>query len=136
MKWISARFEAGLLGVALVYLLAMAGLPLVYTVILSFQEVDPFLINRLMHTFVGLRNYEEIFTDPFAGRYFFNTFVFLVLSVGLQFLIGFGLALVFKTRFFGASTVRGLFLVAWIIPPIAVGIIWVSIFAQKAGILN
>lgn len=136
MNKLSARFEAVLLGLTVLYLLALAGVPLVYTVFLSFQDIDPFQINRLIHRFVGFQNFQDIFSDPFAPRYFLNTLIFLLISVSTQFLIGFGLALIFKAYFFGGSIVRGLFLVAWILPPIAVGIIWVSLFAQKAGVLN
>ncbi len=130
------RFEVMLLGIALLFLLVLAGFPLIYTLVLSFQEVDPFRIDQLWHEPVGWKNYRAIAADPRAWSYLANTALFLLVSVGAQFLIGLGLALLFTRRFFGSATARGLFLVTWIIPQIAVGIIWVSIFSQNAGVLN
>lgn len=130
------HFEIVLIVVALAYLIAFAGIPFFYTAFLSFQEVDPFMINRIMHTWVGWQNYRDVFSLRQFPSVVWNTAVFLVLSVSAQFIFGFALALLLRKHFWGSSVMRGLFLVTWIIPQIAVGIIWVSIFAQKAGVLN
>ena len=121
---------------ALAFLLVFAGIPLFYTVVLSFQEIDPFRVNQIVHDWVGLENYEETLGSTKAGPVFINTAIFLGMSVAVQFLLGFMLALIFVSKFFGRDLMRGLFLVSWITPQIAVGIIWVSIFSQKVGILN
>ncbi|KMW57103.1 putative alpha-xyloside ABC transporter, permease component [Candidatus Rhodobacter oscarellae] len=125
-----------MLATAILFLLVFAGIPLIYTVILSFQEIDPFKINRIVHEWVGFENYRDTLGSAKAWSVFSNTVIFLCLSVSIQFVVGFGLALVFVSRFVGRDVMRGLFLVSWITPQIAVGIIWVSIFSQKIGILN
>ena len=130
------RFEFILLAATLAFLVIFAGVPFFYTVFLSFQEIDPFEINRFVHEWTGLENYREVLDNSSFGQVTRNTLIFLALSVTAQFCLGFLLALLLRKVFWGSSIVRGLFLVAWIIPQIAVGIIWVSIFAQKAGVLN
>jgi multiple sugar transport system permease protein len=129
-------FELTMLSLALVFLLVFAGIPLVYTVILSFQEIDPFRVNQIIHDWVGFRNYRETLGSDKAGLVFTNTAIFLCLSIAFQFVLGFLLALVFVSNFFSRDLMRGLFLISWITPQIAVGIIWVSILSQKVGVLN
>jgi multiple sugar transport system permease protein len=65
-----------------------------------------------------------------------NTIVFVVGSIGGQFVLGFALALFFSQNFPGASTIRGLFLVSWVMPGLVVGSLWSWILAGDFGVLN
>jgi multiple sugar transport system permease protein len=53
-----------------------------------------------------------------------------------QFVLGFSLALFFAQKFPGAATIRGLFLVSWVMPGLVVGAIWSWILAGDFGVLN
>lgn len=65
-----------------------------------------------------------------------NTAIFVFGSIAGQFVLGFGLALFFNQNFPGAATIRGLFLVSWVMPGLVVGAIWSFILAGDYGVLN
>lgn len=129
-------FDSLLALLALAYLLILSAFPLVYNVVMSFQEVDMFSLASLVRPFVGLANYKTLFASPDFLPILLNTILFVVLSIGFQLSIGFGLALFFQQDFPGASYLRGLFLVAWIMPALVVGAVWKWIFAGDFGVLN
>ncbi|WP_331376937.1 carbohydrate ABC transporter permease [Sinorhizobium chiapasense] len=129
-------FDIGLVVLPLGFLFVMSGLPLVYNVVMSFQEVDMFSLGSFARPFVGFRNYIDLFSQPETRPILFNTALFVVASIGGQFAIGFGLALFFWTNFPGASWLRGLFLVSWVMPGLVVGAIWNWILSGDFGVLN
>lgn len=129
-------FDILLVALPLAFLLALSGLPLLYNVVMSFQEVDMFSLGSLVRPFVGFRNYVELFSQPETLPILANTAIFVVASIAGQFLIGFGLALFFWTNFPGAGWLRGLFLVSWVMPGLVVGAIWNWILSGDFGVLN
>jgi multiple sugar transport system permease protein len=120
----------------LLFLFAFAGLPFLYNFLMSFQQVDVFNLGTFTRPFVGLDNYASVMTQPEFLPVMRNTAVFVVGSIGGQFIIGFGLALFFQQDFPGAKIIRGLFLVSWVMPGLAVGAIWSWILAGDFGVLN
>ncbi|MBP1884594.1 carbohydrate ABC transporter permease [Sinorhizobium mexicanum] len=129
-------FDIGLVVLPLGFLFVMSGLPLVYNVVMSFQEVDMFSLGSFARPFVGFRNYVDLFSQPETRPILFNTALFVMASIAGQFAIGFGLALFFWTNFPGASWLRGLFLVSWVMPGLVVGAIWNWILSGDFGVLN
>ncbi|HLP71139.1 MAG TPA: sugar ABC transporter permease [Rhizobium sp.] len=129
-------FDIVLVALPLTFLLALSGIPLLYNVLMSFQEVDMFSLATLWRPFVGLRNYRELFAQPETWPILANTAIFVTASIAGQFAIGFGLALFFWTNFPGASWLRGLFLVSWVMPGLVVGAIWNWILSGDFGVLN
>ena len=129
-------FDIVLVGVPFAFLFALAGLPLIYNILMSFQEVDMFSLGSFIRPFVGIDNYVALFKQPETWPILTNTLIFVVGSIGGQFLIGFGLALFFWTNFPGASWLRGLFLVSWVMPGLVVGAIWNWILSGDFGVLN
>ncbi|MCX5494988.1 sugar ABC transporter permease [Kaistia dalseonensis] len=129
-------FDIALALLALAYLLVFSAFPLVYNILMSFQEVDMFSLASLSRPFVGLANYMTLFANPDFWPIMGNTALFVVLCITFQLLFGFGLALFFQQDFFGASYLRGFFLAAWIIPALVAGAVWKWIFAGDAGVLN
>lgn len=129
-------FDLILVGAALLFLLALAGLPLVYNVLMSFQQVDMFTLGTLIRPWAGFDNYVAVVKQPEFWLVTKNTLIFVFASMGGQFVIGFGLALFFAQKFPGAATIRGLFLVSWVMPGLVVGAIWSWILAGDFGVLN
>lgn len=129
-------FDIGLVAFPLGFLLLMSGLPLLYNVLMSFQEVDMFSLGTLFRPFVGIKNYVTLFSQRETWPIFANTAIFVVASIAGQFVIGFGLALFFWTNFPGASWLRGLFLVSWVMPGLVVGAIWNWILSGDFGVFN
>ncbi|HYZ71744.1 MAG TPA: sugar ABC transporter permease, partial [Chthoniobacterales bacterium] len=61
---------------------------------------------------------------------------FIVLSVGIELLLGFGLAFVFNARLRGISTLRKLTLLPSLVMPLVVGLVWFYMFNQNFGVVN
>jgi multiple sugar transport system permease protein len=129
-------FDVCLIGIPMGYLLILSGLPLVYNVVMSFQSVDMFSLADVIRPFVGFDNYVAVFSQPEVWPIVGHTAVFLVASIAGQFLLGFGLALFFWIGFPGASWLRGLFLVSWVMPGLAVGAIWNWLLSGDFGVFN
>lgn len=129
-------FDLILVAFPLGFLFVMAGLPLIYNIVMSFQEVDMFSLGTFVRPFVGFRNYVDLFRQPETLPILFNTVTFVVTSIAGQFAIGFGLALFFWVNFPGATWLRGLFLVSWVMPGLVVGAIWNWILSGDFGVLN
>lgn len=129
-------FDLILVGAAMVFLLALAGLPLVYNILMSFQQVDMFTLGDLFRPLAGWTNYVAVVNAPEFWLVTKNTLIFVFTSMAGQFVLGFSLALFFAQKFPGASTIRGLFLVSWVMPGLVVGAIWSWILAGDFGVLN
>jgi len=86
--------------------------------------------------FAGLSNYTTTLRDPTADSAIVRTFSFTVLSLLFQFLIGFGLALLFSLRFPLRRFARSLILVPWLLPLLVTGVIFKFLFQLQAGAVN
>lgn len=129
-------FDIVLVGLGLLFLLAFAGFPFAYNFVMSFQQVDVFNLGAFFRPFVGLDNFAAVIAAPEFPLVVRNTLIFVIGSIAGQFVIGLGLALFFRQDFPGAQTIRGLFLVSWVMPGLAVGAIWGWILAGDFGVLN
>lgn len=129
-------FDKVLVAFPLLFLFLLSGIPLIYNVLMSFQQVDMFSLASVMRPFVGIKNYIWIFSQPASMVIFRNTIVFVFGSIAGQFVLGFALALFFETRFPGSATIRGLFLVSWVMPGLVVGAVWNLMLSGDFGIIN
>jgi multiple sugar transport system permease protein len=130
------RFRTLAISLALGYLVVFSAFPLLYNIVISFQEIDLFSLADLRRPFVGLANYEALLARPETWPIAWNTVVFVTLSILFQVSIGFLLAMFFLQDFPGAGYIRGLFLAGWIVPGLVVGAIWKWILAGDFGVLN
>lgn len=111
-----------LLGPALVIYFVFAVWPMIDVILLSFQRWNGLDTAR---EFVGVRNYEDIFTkDPVFWVAFRNTVIWTVLSVIFPPLVGLLLALGLNQPIFGRNTLRAVYYLPVIIAPIAVATMW------------
>ncbi|GAB0112831.1 carbohydrate ABC transporter permease [Acidisoma sp. C75] len=131
-----AGFDGALMLAALAYLCLFAALPMLYTILMSFQKVDMFTLGTLARPLVGLRNYIRVLGMPEASEIARNTAIFVALSVFFQLTIGLALAIFFRQDFPGAATMRGLFLAGWVMPGLVVGAIWRWLLAGDFGAIN
>ncbi len=129
-------FDITLVVFPLAFLFLLSGLPLIYNVLMSFQQVDMFSMGTFIRPFAGLQNYIDLFQLPQTRGILFNTAIFVVASIAGQFLLGFGLALFFWVNFPGATWLRGLFLVSWVMPGLVVGAVWNWMLSGDFGVFN
>jgi multiple sugar transport system permease protein len=121
---------------AIAYLLFAFALPIVYNVMLSFQQTSPATIANLTAPFAGLDNYRFILNDPTSRAAIVRTLEFTFFSLLFQFLIGFSLALLFSLRFPGRTLARSLVIVPWLLPLIVTGVIFRFLFQAEGGAIN
>ncbi len=87
-------------------------------------------------TFVGLRNYLQVIGDPAFRNSVGITIVFSVVSVALETLVGFGIALLMNQVFSGRGLVRTAILIPFAFPTIVSGQIWFLMFNAQNGVLT
>jgi multiple sugar transport system permease protein len=109
--------------------------PLLYSLFLSFTEyraIDPSQAPR----WVGLQNYRDLLGDPRTWSYFRITGMYVAASVLLEMLVGFGLALLLRRKFWGSGLITTLILVPMMLSPVVVGLFWKLIYNPTYGIFN
>lgn len=121
---------------AVVFMIAFVGYPILYNIILSFQHVDLMALSSGVRESVGLRNYMDLFNNPVLKIALWNTFFFSVMCIALQFTIGFAFALFFNLDFKFSKPIRGLIMVAWLIPMTITALNFKFMFSLKGGIIN
>lgn len=124
---------------AAIYMLIFIGYPMIQNIILSFKNVDVYsFADASRQSFVGLANYQELFTglNSILPKSIVNTLIFTVGSIFFQFIIGFGLALLFNKKFPGCSFFRGVTMISWLLPVTVAGLLFKFMFASSGGIIN
>lgn len=115
-----------------VAIIAVFGLyPAVVNIGLSFTDWD--LISPDI-TFVGLDNYQWVFTSPEFRQVLWVTLVFTVVVVGVNLVLGFLLALLLNQKLRGAKFVRTVTFAPYVLSGAAVGMVWLFIFDPNFGL--
>ncbi len=87
-------------------------------------------------TFVGLRNYIQDIGDPAFQNSIGVTLIFSVVSVALETLVGFGVALLMNKAFPGRGLIRTAILIPFAFPTIVSAQIWYLMFNAQNGVLT
>lgn len=121
-----------LLAPALLLLLAVVVYPLFYGV------RESFLGYRYGHSIgsVGLQNYKDLYSDPYFREALWVTLKFVFLAVGLETVLGLGLALLAARELPLVRFARLALIIPMIITPIVVGIVFRLIYASDTGLLT
>jgi multiple sugar transport system permease protein len=116
-------------------LLAINIFPLIWTVWLSFTNYRANRPNALIRN-IGIDNYHSILTDPDIWAAMQATAHFVVWTILLQTLIGFGLAHLINRRFKGYGFWTTVILVPMMLSPAVVGNFWKFLFEPQIGLFN
>jgi multiple sugar transport system permease protein len=108
--------------------------PLFYSLYLSFNDYSA--IARQPPVWVGLQNFQNILNDAQLWEYFATSGRYAVMSVGLQMVVGFGLAMLIREKFRGSGLVTTLILVPMMLSPVVVGLFWKLIYNPTFGYFN
>jgi multiple sugar transport system permease protein len=118
----------------LLLLIAMNLFPLFWSLYLSF--CDYHADRNRPAEWVGSANYSAVLASPDRWRYFTQTATFVLGAVGIEFVVGFGLALLFHRKFRGQGLFTTLILLPMMLSPVVVGLFWQLIFDPTRGIFN
>lgn len=127
-------FSVMLLAPALVFVLVVGLYPVVRIVWLSFFQQD--LQTGLEREFLGLANYVRLLQDGHFFQALQTTFVFTVVSVSIELVLGLGFAILLNRAFTGRSFVRASVLIPWALPTAVLALAWVWIFNDQFGVIN
>jgi ABC-type sugar transport system permease subunit len=123
-----------LLAPSLIIILGITLQPILTTLYLSFFQA-PLGIN-LPKTFVGFGNYWEMLTDPIFWATIGRTFYFMVVSVGLELILGLAIAQLINSHPPGWQFLRLSLIIPWAVPTIVNGSMWRWIYNADFGALN
>ena len=88
-------------------------------------------------TFIGLKNYSEMFADPIFGKALINTIIIVVVSVPVTCMFSLWVAsVIFKMRPANTSFFRCVFYLPVVTGSVAVTVVWKWIFNNYTGVLN
>lgn len=117
--------------------LLLAGLVVFPVIVVLYTSMTNwFLYTPAKRQFVGLANYIDAWSDPRWLAAIWHTFYFAGGAVALQFVLGFGIALLFNRQFRGRSFYRSVFMLPMIAMSTAISLVWIIIFNNSFGLLN
>ncbi len=112
----------------------VAAYPILYAFYLSLNEYSVRVAG--LSRFAGLRNYLTALSSGEFWGAVGVTFLFTVLSVSLELLLGLGMALAMHEAFRGRALLRTVVLVPWAILTVVTAMTWRSIFEPQLGFVN
>lgn len=139
LKKPSPRSQSKIAGIAfilptLIILGAVVVVPLVFSLVVSFSDYT--FISPKLDSFVGLRNYIEVFKDQYFWHSLMVTIKFAVSVVSLEFILGFGIALLLNRNIKCKEIFYAILTVPMVMSPVAVGLIWRMLLHADLGVVN
>jgi ABC-type sugar transport system permease subunit len=117
---------------SLLIIVIIAFFPILYGIVLSLTDSTI----AGFGSFVGFENYTEMFQNPDFREGLYNTVIFTVVSVAMEFIIGLGIALAINRAFRGRGLVRAAVLVPWAFPTVIAAVMWRLMFQSQVGIIQ
>jgi multiple sugar transport system permease protein len=136
--WRSRRlFPLLLLLPSFLIVLAVTGFPLVYSLYVSFTPYELLKPSSLQLDLDNVfRNYVRLWRDPIFWRSFWNTILFLAVTINLEYLLALGLSQLLARVTLGQSIMRTLLMVPMMFAPILVGFQFRWFFNANLGLVN
>lgn len=123
-----------LLAPALSLLIVVLVYPLLYNIYLSFFSWR--YTNPDATRFIGLANYVELLADPMFWHVTQFTFLFLAVTIVLEFILGLGSALLLSSLYRSRKWFATLILLPYLVAPVAVGLDWRLLWNYDFGLIN
>lgn len=118
----------------LVLLIAMNVFPLFYSLYLGFTNYSA--IAGKAPVWVAFENFNNILNNKNLWTYFATTGRYALLSVGMQTLVGFLLAMLVREKFKGGGIMTTLILIPMMLSPVVVGLFWKLMYNPTFGFFN
>jgi multiple sugar transport system permease protein len=123
----------GFVAPALILLLAMNLFPLVFNIYLSFTNAD--LSGGVVRN-IGGHNYTVLFNEARYANALTLTALFVLLSVSIELILGFGLALALRDHVPGKPVILTILLIPMMLCPVVLSLFWNLILNGNYGVLN
>jgi multiple sugar transport system permease protein len=117
-------------------LLAIAIFPLLWSLYLSFTKFSVIKDANTGPTWIGIDNYTRLLNDPEIWKRFSVTAGFVLPSVAIELLLGFGLAMLLNRKFTGRGFLMTMMLIPMMLSPLVVALFWGYMYRPDAGVIN
>jgi multiple sugar transport system permease protein len=121
---------------SVLFLGAILGLPILYSILISFQKYNLETLVSGKAQFIGLQNYFAILGNPQLKSALIHSLVFTFFSILFQFTIGLGLSILLNKAFPLHNVMRGVLLSGWLVPSVVTGTIFLWLFNLDYGLVN
>ncbi len=118
----------------IIFLIVFNIFPLIYSLGYSFTDFRA--STSAPANFVRLDNYRELLSDPYIWTNFTITAKYVLVSVGGQVLVGFGVALLLNRKVPAKGLVTTLLLLPMMMSMAVVGLFWQLLYSPSWGIIN
>jgi multiple sugar transport system permease protein len=118
----------------IVFLIVFNIFPLIYSLGYSFTDFRA--SSSAPANFIGLQNYRELLADEYIWNNFTITAKYVLVSVGGQVLVGFGVALLLNRKIPAKGLVTTLLLLPMMMSMAVVGLFWQLLYSPSWGIIN
>lgn len=117
---------------AVIWVLLFSIFPLLYALYTSLFSFRFGKVNQ----FVGLQNFARLFTDANLHSGLRVTLIFVLSTVTIQMILGFGLALLLNRELRGRNILRAIMILPLFATPVAIGYLGITIFYEANGPMN
>ncbi len=114
-------------------ILLLIAVPTLAIFALSVQDVT---LGRFTGEFAGLANFRAVLGNPDFYSALINTFIWVFGNVGMEMLLGTGLALLLHQSFRFRGLVRAIVLAPFLMPTVVAVLVWRYMFDDIVGIAN
>lgn len=134
IKNADSRLAYLLLTPSIILLLGLIGYPMLYNIVISFQDVP--LNPRKAADFVGFDNFTGLLTDTAFYKSILLTVAFTALVVLLSTVLGLVTAIFLNRKFKGKKIVNSIVILSYVVPSISLIFAWKYMFNNTYGIIN
>lgn len=132
-QWPESRVGKVMVSPSLLLIFALAIYPLLYTLFISFTELNMVTGETQPR---GFDNYIQAFTSGEFWNSIWVTLVFTFLSLIIQLPLGVLIALLLNQEFKGRWLLRSIVLIPWAVPTLVNSTLWSWIFNTQYGAIN
>jgi multiple sugar transport system permease protein len=122
----------------LVPVMSLVGLFILYPIAQAMYSsfFDKDLLSRHPPRFVGIENYQTIYTDAALREVLWNTLVWVVVGSSAAIVIGFLMGWLLYEKLPYVSVASAIVLIPWILPRVVGASIWQFMFSGSWGVIN
>ncbi len=135
-SWFDDRIHIVFIIPAMAVLLGLVVYPLFFNVNLSLHKVNMLNFTSSNWKFVGLDNFIKTLGDKTVTDALVRTFVFMLVTVSGQLVLGMIGALTLNTALKGRGLLTVVVLIPMMMTPVAVGLFWRMLLNNQWGIIN
>jgi multiple sugar transport system permease protein len=126
-------FRLALVAPSIAILLLVGVFPLVYLIVVSFQNIT---MSDTDTSFQGLLNYRLMFSDTRLWQSLLHTLIFIAVALPIELVLGLAMAQLFIERIPGRAVFIALLVLPVLVSPIVAGATWSLMFDNRFGPIN